>query len=56
MAGDRDMIPVAHTVEIWSAIPDAELCIVPGSDHFWLLENPALAIRTLLAFLLGQRA
>ncbi|MGH7289262.1 MAG: alpha/beta fold hydrolase [Myxococcota bacterium] len=56
MAGDRDMIPVAHTVEIWSAIPGAELCIVPGADHFWLLEKPALAIRTLLAFLLGHRA
>jgi len=54
MAGDRDMIPILHTVELWSAIPGALLCIAPGADHFWLLEMPALANRIILDFLSGR--
>jgi len=53
MAGDQDLIPVAHTVEIWSAIPAAQLCIAPGASHFWLQELPELANRIVIDFLLG---
>ena len=56
MAGDQDLIPVAHTVEIWSAIPRAQLCIVPGAGHFWLQEMPDLANRIVVNFLVGDRA
>ena len=56
MAGDRDMIPVAHTVKIWSAIPGAQLCIAPGADHFWLQEKPDLANQIVLDFLLAGKA
>jgi pimeloyl-ACP methyl ester carboxylesterase len=51
MAGDQDMIPVAHTVEIWAAIPGAQLCIMPGASHFWMQEIPDLANRIVLDFL-----
>jgi pimeloyl-ACP methyl ester carboxylesterase len=53
MAGDHDLVPVAHTVKLWSAIPDAQLCIAPGADHFWLQEKPDLANRIMLDFLLA---
>jgi pimeloyl-ACP methyl ester carboxylesterase len=54
MAGDQDLIPVTHTVEIWSAIARAQLCIAPGASHFWLQEMPDLANRIVLDFLVGQ--
>jgi pimeloyl-ACP methyl ester carboxylesterase len=54
MAGDQDLIPVTHTVEIWSAISGAQLCIAPGASHFWMQEMPALANRIVLDFLLGN--
>jgi len=34
MAGDRDAIRNRHTLEIFENIPNAELCILPGSTHF----------------------
>jgi pimeloyl-ACP methyl ester carboxylesterase len=56
-AGDRDLITVPHTVEMWSAIPNAELLIVPGSDHFWLTDKPGLFASTVGPFLgWGQAA
>lgn len=55
MAGDRDMITVAHTVKMWSAIPGAQLCIAPGADHFWLQERPDVANPIVLDFLLEGR-
>ncbi|MBI1816218.1 MAG: alpha/beta fold hydrolase [Deltaproteobacteria bacterium] len=56
MAGDQDLIPVTHTVEIWSAIPGAQLCIAPGASHFWLQEMSALANGLILDFLLKRVA
>jgi pimeloyl-ACP methyl ester carboxylesterase len=50
-AGDQDLITVAHTVEMWSAIPKAELLIVPGSNHFWMTDHPALFEATVGPFL-----
>jgi pimeloyl-ACP methyl ester carboxylesterase len=52
MAGDQDLIPVTHTVELWSAIPGAQLCIAPGASHFWLQEMRELANALILGFLL----
>lgn len=51
MAGDRDLILTQHTVELWSAIPGAQLFIVPNADHFWLLTMPDLASQAILRFL-----
>jgi pimeloyl-ACP methyl ester carboxylesterase len=33
ISGDRDAIRLEHTLEIYRALPDSELCILPGTDH-----------------------
>jgi len=33
ISGDRDAIRLEHTLEIYHALPDGELCILPGTDH-----------------------
>jgi pimeloyl-ACP methyl ester carboxylesterase len=48
ISGDRDAITLEHTLQIYRALPQAELCILPGTDHAtfsgrpeWL--NPIIA-------------
>ena len=53
MAGDQDLIPISHTIDIWSAIPGAQLCIVPGADHFWMQTLPDIANAVLTRFFFG---
>ena len=33
ISGDRDAITLEHTLKIFHALPDAELCVLPGTDH-----------------------
>jgi pimeloyl-ACP methyl ester carboxylesterase len=33
ISGDRDAITLEHTLEIFHALPEAELCVLPGTDH-----------------------
>jgi pimeloyl-ACP methyl ester carboxylesterase len=33
VSGDRDIIRLEHTVEIYESLPNAELCILPGTGH-----------------------
>jgi len=33
VSGDRDAITLEHTLQIFHALPTAELCILPGTDH-----------------------
>jgi hypothetical protein len=33
ISGDRDAITLEHTLKIFHARPDAELCVLPGTDH-----------------------
>ncbi len=40
MVGDRDAIPMKHTMEIFEALPMANLCVLPGSSHFIPEEKP----------------
>lgn len=40
MVGDRDAIPMKHTMEIFEALPMANLCVLPGSSHFISSEKP----------------
>ena len=44
--GDRDIVRPEHAVEMFHAIPDAQLCIVPNAGH------GALPKETVLTFLL----
>jgi pimeloyl-ACP methyl ester carboxylesterase len=39
VGGDRDLIPVQHTVQIAQAIPKSYLWIVPNSGHATLIEH-----------------
>jgi pimeloyl-ACP methyl ester carboxylesterase len=54
MAGDKEAIPLEHTLELFRSIKDAQLCIIPGSTHFLLSEKPAAANRAILEFLLEE--
>jgi pimeloyl-ACP methyl ester carboxylesterase len=56
MAGDRDYVSVRHTVDMFEAIPNARLCIVPGGSHGLLAEQPALTTRVILDFLVPGEA
>ena len=40
MVGDRDAVKLEHTVEIFKALPKANLCILPGTTHFIDAEKP----------------
>ena len=51
MVGDRDLIRLEHTVEMFEGLPHAQLAIVPGSTHEVLQEKPELANRMILEFL-----
>ena len=55
IAGDRDIITFEHTIELFRAIPKAQLCIVPGSSHFLVFEKPRLVTQTILDFLADER-
>lgn len=45
IVGDKDMITLEHSVEMFRAIPDSQLCVVPGEGH------GVLAKETVMAFL-----
>jgi pimeloyl-ACP methyl ester carboxylesterase len=33
ISGDRDAVTLEHTLTIYHALPAAELCVLPGTDH-----------------------
>ena len=45
IVGDKDIITLEHSVEMFRAIPDSQLCVVPGEGH------GVLARETVMAFL-----
>jgi pimeloyl-ACP methyl ester carboxylesterase len=51
LVGDRDGVTVEHAAAMQRAIPDAQLAVVPGADHFLTFRKPDLANRLLLDFL-----
>lgn len=55
--GDRDpFFPVDVPVTMYHALPNAELCILPGVGHYPPRECPDLLLRVLLRFLERQDA
>jgi pimeloyl-ACP methyl ester carboxylesterase len=50
MAGDRDIIIDNHTLEVFHALPKANLCIFPGATHMFPYEHPLLFNQTVDAF------
>lgn len=51
MMGDRDAVKAEHAVEVYRWIPNAQLAIFPGADHFLPFANSNQVISTLSAFL-----
>lgn len=51
LAGDRDMIRPAHTVELFRSLKKGELAIVPGTTHSVLKEKPKLVNSMMFDFL-----
>ena len=59
ISGDRDAITLEHTLKIFHALPKAELCVLPGTDHAtfsgrWEWLNPI--IDNFFERLLGESA
>lgn len=50
MSGDRDAIRLEHTLEIFYAIKNANLFIMPGASHFGSREKPDLFNMVLMDF------
>ena len=55
MQGDDDLVKVEHSAAIASALPDAQLAVVPGASHGLPLEKPELVNRIVLEFLDDRR-
>lgn len=55
ISGDQDVIALEHTIELFRAIPKAQLCIVPGSSHGLVLEKPGLVAQVILDFLADEK-
>ena len=51
MLADDDLTTVTHAVEMYDAILNAELAIVPGTSHFLTQEKPHLVNALVLDFL-----
>jgi pimeloyl-ACP methyl ester carboxylesterase len=51
LVGDDDFVPLEHTIELYRAIPNSELAVVPGTSHAHFMEKPSLVNRIVLEFL-----
>jgi pimeloyl-ACP methyl ester carboxylesterase len=51
LVGDNDVVTIEHAAAMKRAIPEAQLAVVPGADHFLLFEKPDLVNRLILDFL-----
>jgi pimeloyl-ACP methyl ester carboxylesterase len=51
ISGDRDAITLEHTLQIFQALPQAELCVLPGTDHATFSGRPEWLNPIISAFL-----
>jgi pimeloyl-ACP methyl ester carboxylesterase len=56
MVGDDDVLTADHAAAIQRTIPDAQLAVVPGTDHLLHFEKPDLVNRIILDFLADTQA
>ncbi len=54
MFSDDDLVTMRHAVDMYEALPDAELAVVPGTSHFLTQEKPALVNAILIDFLTNE--
>jgi pimeloyl-ACP methyl ester carboxylesterase len=48
---DDDLVTLSHAVEMYQALPNAEMAVVPGTSHFLTQEKPHLVNALVLDFL-----
>ena len=48
---DDDLMTLSHAVQMYDAMPNAELAVVPGTSHFLTQEKPDLVNKIVLDFL-----
>jgi pimeloyl-ACP methyl ester carboxylesterase len=51
---DDDLMTLRHAVDMFDALPNAELAVVPGTSHFLTQEKPHLVNALLLDFLTNE--
>lgn len=51
MQADKDVITLEHFNEIFTTLPNAQMCIVPNTTHFCLFERPKLISQIIMEFL-----
>ncbi|RIQ34114.1 alpha/beta fold hydrolase [Jiangella rhizosphaerae] len=51
MVADDDIVTLPHMVQMYDAMPNAELAVVPGTSHFLTQEKPDLVNALVLDFL-----
>jgi pimeloyl-ACP methyl ester carboxylesterase len=56
MVADDDIVTLSHILEMYDALPNAELAVVPGTSHFLTQEKPELVNTLLLDFLVNEPA
>jgi pimeloyl-ACP methyl ester carboxylesterase len=54
MFSDDDLVTLAHAVEMYEALPNAEMAVVPGTSHFLTQEKPHLVNAIVLDFLTNE--
>lgn len=51
LSGDDDLVTLEHTIELYRALPDGQLAIVPETTHLLLFEKPELCTALVRDFL-----
>jgi len=51
VCSDDDVVELEHTIELYRALPDAELAVVPGTSHVLIMEKPELVAQLAIDFL-----
>jgi fermentation-respiration switch protein FrsA (DUF1100 family) len=54
VVADDDMVSLEHTVDLYRALPNAQLAIIPGASHLLLHEKPELCAKLVIDFLTSQ--
>ncbi len=51
LGSDDDIVHLEHTVALYRGIPNAQLCVLPGTSHLMLFERPDLCASLVADFL-----
>ncbi len=51
MSGDDDVVRLSHTVQLYEAMPNAQLCVLPAATHSLVKEHPKLSMKIINQFL-----